>query len=263
MFASPGAIAIQIGPITIRWYGLLISGSLLLATALAYREAMRRRQNAGQLLDVVAVAILAGLIGGRLYYVLLYWPIYAAQPLKIFAIWKGGAGVLGVMLGVLLGTSLYCKLKGLPVLIYLDILAPSAALAQAIGLWGNFFNQESFGIPTDLPWKLYVDPAYRLASLQQFDYFHPTFLYQSLWNLIVFAVLTFLLRKRFERIPGALVLCYFGLYALGRFGIEPLRSDSAMLGAFRAPQVLSALLFLTSMVGLIYLRLKRGAVPDG
>ena len=261
MFASPGAIAVQIGPISLRWYGLIVTGGLLVATFLAYREAIRRGQNPKSLLDVIAVGIVAGLIGGRLYYVLFHWQSYAPQPIKILAIWKGGIGVLGVMLGVLLGISLYGKLKGLPLLTYLDILAPPAVLAQAIGLWGNFFNEQAFGTPTDLPWKLYIDLLHRPPDLWQYEYFHPTFLYQSLWNVLVFAILTFLLRKRLERMPGALVLAYLGLYSLGRFFIEPLQSDSEMLGPLKAAQVISALLFFASAGGLAYLGLKRRSGP--
>jgi phosphatidylglycerol:prolipoprotein diacylglycerol transferase len=131
----------------------------------------------------------------------------------------------------------------------MDIFAPGVAIGQAIGRWGNFFNQEAFGVPTDLPWKLYIDPYHRPPNLKAFEYFHPTFLYESLWNLLVFCALWFGLRKRLERRPGALTLCYLGLYSLGRFFVEGLRIDSLMLGSLRVAQVMSLFLIVVSAVG--------------
>jgi len=253
MFASPGAIAIQIGPFAIRWYGLLIATAVLLGTALAHREALRRGQDPDRLLDVVVVGVLAGLLGGRLYYVLFNWGYYGKQPAKIVAVWEGGLAIHGAILGGIVAIALYGWLKRLPILTYLDIFAPPLALGQAIGRWGNFFNQEAFGRPTDLPWKLYIDPYHRPPQFQGYEYFHPTFLYESLWDLFIFAILFYVLRKRVEETPGALALWYLNLYSFGRFFIEGLRVDSLMLGRFRAAQVVSVLLFLVSAWTLLYL----------
>jgi len=260
MFASPGTIAVEIGPVTIRWYGLIITGALVLGTILAYREVIRRGRDPGPLVDIVIIAILAGLIGGRFYAVFFDWEFYAQRPLKILAVWEGGTGILGAILGAFLAVAVYAKLKGLSVLPYCDICAPSAALAQAVGRWGDFFNEEAFGTPTDLPWKLYISPSNRPVPFQQHEYFHPTFLYLSLWNLLVFFVLYFFLRKPLERIPGALTLVYLGLYACGRFFIEAMRLESPMLGSLRAAQLISVLMFLAAAGGLAYLGLKRSAV---
>jgi len=142
-------------------------------------------------------------------------------------------------------------------LIYLDTMAPSLVLGQAIGRWGNFFNQEAFGIPTDLSWKLYIDPYHRPPRLAAFEFFHPTFLYESVWNLGVFVVLYFLLRRRLEQTPGALSLCYLGLYSMGRFFIEGLRIDSLMLGPLRVAQVVSLALMAASVFGLTRLLVLR------
>ncbi|MHC4478948.1 MAG: prolipoprotein diacylglyceryl transferase [Planctomycetota bacterium] len=259
MFASPGAVAFEIGSFEIRWFGLIITAALILGTILAYREAVRRGRDPEPLVDIIIIAILAGLVGGRIYYVLLYWPHFAQDLMKILAVWEGGMGVLGAILGALLAVILYGKLKGLPVLPYCDICAPFAALAQAIGRWGTFFNEEAFGAPTDLPWKLYISPSNRPLQLQQYEYFHPTFLYESLWNLFIFAVLYFIFRKRLAQIPGALTCLYLGLYACGRFLIESIRVDSPLLGSLRTAQVLSVLFFLAAAGGLAYLRLKRRA----
>ncbi len=253
MFASPGAIAIQIGPVAIRWYGLLIATAVLIGTVLAQREARRRGEDPEQLVNVAVVAIIAALIGARLYYVLFNWDYYGLHPWKIVAVWEGGLAIHGGLLaGVCVGGLLAWRRK-LPTFVYLDIVAPLIALGQAIGRWGNFFNQEAYGTPTDLPWKLYIDPAHRPPHLAEYNYFHPTFLYESLWDLMVFGVLYWLLRKRLQPYPGALFLSYLGLYSLGRFVVEGFRIDSLMLGSFRAAQVMSLLLIVCAVLGLWWL----------
>ncbi len=253
MFASPGAIAIQIGPLVIRWYGLLIASAVLIGTLLAQREARRRGEDPEQLINVAVLAIVASLVGARLYYVLFNWDYYGSYPWKIVAIWEGGLAIHGgLFAGILVGGILAWR-RNLPTFIYLDIVAPSIVLGQAIGRWGNFFNQEAFGTPTDLPWRLYIGPGYRPPHLAEFEYFHPTFLYESIWNLAVFGLLFLLLRKRLEPYPGALFLSYLGLYSFGRFFIEGLRIDSLMLGPFRAAQMMSLLLILCSVGGLWWL----------
>lgn len=254
MFASPGPFVLEIGPLSIRWYGLLFATGVLLGTWLAQREAIRRGEDPDQLLNVIVYGVMAGLIGARLYYVLFNWGYYGSRPLKILAVWEGGLAIHGGLLAGGLTAVIYSIRKKLPVLTYLDIMAPSAPLGQAIGRWGNFFNQEAFGTPTDLPWKLYIEPYHRPPDLATFEYFHPTFLYESLWNLLVFSLLYFLLRRRLQRIPGALLLCYVGLYSVGRFFVEGLRIDSLMLGRLRAAQVMSLALIAISLVGLAWLR---------
>lgn len=254
MFASPGAVAIQIGPIAIRWYGLLIAVAVLVGTVLAQQEARRRGEDPDQLLNVGMIAVIAALLGARLYYVLFNWDYYASNPWKIVAVWEGGLAIHGGLIaGVLVGGFLAWR-RSLPVLTYLDVVAPSVALGQAIGRWGNFFNEEAFGIPTDLPWKLYINPGHRPPHLAEYDYFHPTFLYESLWDLAVFALLFFAFRKRLEPYKGALFLTYLGLYSFGRLFIEGLRIDSLMLGPFRVAQVMSLLLILGAVGGLWWLR---------
>lgn len=251
MFASPGAIAFTVGPLAVRWYGLLIATGVLLGTTLAHREAIRRRVDPDKLLNAIVLTVLVALAGARLYYVLFNWDYYGAHPAKIVAVWEGGLAIHGGLIAGALTTLLYCRHAGLPLPVTLDIMAPCVAIGQAIGRWGNFFNQEAFGVPTSLPWKLYIDPAHRPPELAGFEYFHPTFLYESLWNLLVFGILWFGLRKRLEGRPGALTLCYLGLYSIGRFFVEGLRIDSLMLGSLRAAQVASVLLVAASGAGLL------------
>lgn len=256
MFASPGAVAIKIGPLAIRWYGILIAVAVLVGTLIAQKEAVRRREDPDRLLDVVVLAVLAGLVGARLYYVAFNWSEYSQHPLKILAVWEGGLAIHGGLIAGGLAIFLYGRAKHLPILTHLDILVPSMALGQAIGRWGNFFNHEAFGTPTDLPWKLYIPPYNRPPSLAQFEYFHPTFLYESLWDFGVFAILYWVLRRRLEDRAGTLTLCYFALYSVGRFLVEGLRIDSLWLGPFRAAQVMSLILFVLS-VGALAVRLRR------
>ncbi len=153
------------------------------------------------------------------------------------------------MLGGILVGGGYAWRRGLPVRQYLDIAAPSLALGQAIGRWGNFFNEEAFGRPTDLPWKLFISPVHRPLQYAQSEYFHPTFLYESLWDLLVFAALLLGLRDRLERAPGALFLAYLGLYSAGRLFTEGLRTDALMLGPLRIAQVVSLLGMAVAAVG--------------
>lgn len=253
MFASPGPFVLQIGPFSIRWYGLLFAVAVLLGTWLAQREAVRRGEDPEQLLNVIVCGVMVGLLGARLYYVLFNWGYYASRPLKMFAVWEGGLAIHGGLLAGGLAAIIYSVRKKLPVLAYLDIMALSAPLGQAIGRWGNFFNQEAFGTPTDLPWKLYIEPAYRPPELAGYEYFHPTFLYESLWNLLVFTILYYILRRRLQRIPGSLALCYLGLYSVGRFFVEGFRLDSLMLGPVRAAQIMSLILIVLSGAGLAWL----------
>jgi phosphatidylglycerol:prolipoprotein diacylglycerol transferase len=142
----------------------------------------------------------------------------------------------------------------LPVARGLDVAAPSLAIGQAIGRWGNFFNEEAFGRPTDLPWKLYISPAHRPPGFAQFDYFHPTFLYESLWDFGVFLALVLWLRPALRNRPGALFFCYVGLYSIGRFAIEALRLDSFWLGSFRVPQLASLVGLLVAAAGIFWTR---------
>jgi phosphatidylglycerol---prolipoprotein diacylglyceryl transferase len=150
----------------------------------------------------------------------------------------------------------------LPILRSLDVVAPSIVLGQAIGRWGNFFNEEAFGRPTDLPWKLYISPSHRPSEFRNDEYFHPTFLYESLWDLLVFVVLVWWVRPRAHRHPGAIFFSYIGLYSVGRFFIEALRLDSFWVGSLRVPQLASVAGVLVAVAGLLWV-LRRPPVEPG
>jgi len=261
-FRSPGPVALSLRlpadlplvgslQLSVRWYGILMASAMALGLWLAYREAARRGENAEELLKAAEFSIIGGLVGARLYYVLFNLDYYQTQPWwRILAVWEGGLAIHGGLIAGVLTGGAYVRFRMLPLARYLDIVAPSLALGQAIGRWGNFFNEEAFGRPTDLPWKLYISEPHRPPSLLDAEYYHPTFLYESLWDLGIVLVLVLALRRRFERAPGATFLAYLALYSVGRFWVEGLRMDSLMLGPLRIAQVVSALAVVLALVGI-------------
>jgi phosphatidylglycerol:prolipoprotein diacylglycerol transferase len=250
VFASPGAIVFELGPLQIRWYGILMASAILVGFWLAHRRAVQEGLPADDIIRVAQWGTVAGLVGARLYEVVFNWDYYGRFPWKIIAVWEGGLAMHGgLIVGALVGALLASR-WGVPVLRALDVIAPSMILGQAIGRWGNFFNEEAFGAPTDLPWKLYISPPHRPPDLRQFDFFHPTFLYESLWNLLVFVVLVGWIRPRVGRHPGAVSFAYIGLYSVGRFFIEALRLDSFWIGSFRVGQLASVAGVLVAGAGL-------------
>lgn len=257
MFASPGAIAFQIGPLVIRWYGILMATAIVVGLWLAHREARREGLPADDIVSVAQWSILAGLVGARVYEVVFNWDYYGQYPWKILAVWEGGLAIHGGLIaGVLVGVWLAMRWR-LPVLPCLDVAAPSIALGQAIGRWGNFFNEEAFGRPTSLPWKLYISPPHRPLGFGGAEFFHPTFLYESLWDLAIFAALVLVVRPRWGTRPGTVFFFYLGLYSIGRFFIEALRLDSFWLGSFRVPQLASVLGVAIAVAGIAWAR-RRG-----
>jgi phosphatidylglycerol:prolipoprotein diacylglycerol transferase len=254
MFASPGAIAFQIGPLVVRWYGILMATAIVIGLWLGHRRARKEGLPADDIISAGQWAILAGLVGARLYEVAFNWDYYGQYPSKILAVWEGGLAIHGgLIVGPLVGAWLAWKWR-LPVARGLDVAAPPLAIGQAIGRWGNFFNEEAFGRPTNLPWKLYISPPHRPPGFAQFDYFHPTFLYESIWDFAVFAALVVWLRPKLRNRPGALFFCYVALYSIGRFAIEALRLDSFWVGSFRVPQIASLLGLVVAGVGLLWTR---------
>lgn len=261
MMASPGAIAFTLGPLTVRWYGILMASAIALGFWLAHRQALREQLPADDIIRVAQWAVIAGLVGARLYEVAFNWDYYGRYPSKIIAVWEGGLAIHGgIIVGFLAGVVLAHRWR-VPVLQSLDVAAPSVVLGQAIGRWGNFFNEEAFGRPTDLPWKLYISPPHRPPEFASADYFHPTFLYESAWDLAVFAALVWLLRPRYRAQPGALFFWYVGLYSLGRFAIEGLRLDSFWVAGLRVAQMASVLGIAVAVIGLVWTHRRALASP--
>ncbi len=265
-FTSPGPIIFQLGPLAIRWYGLLIASAVLIGVTLSQYLAKLRDVNPDLLGDLVVWLVIAAIPGARLYYVLFEWEEYQQNPIDMIAIWKGGIAIHGAIIGGAIAALIFARLNKISFWQLADLVAPSLILGQAIGRWGNFFNSEAFGSPTDLPWKLYIPPQNRPPELVNFDYFHPTFLYESLWNLMVFGLLIFLFFRSLRGKPplkvGTLSLIYMAAYSSGRIWIEGLRTDSLMLGPLRIAQFVSLTGILLGLAGLAWLYLLKRPLPD-
>ncbi len=267
MYPPVDPILLQIGPLTLRWYGLLIVTGILVAAWVAARYVARKGQNPDDMWDLLLWVIIPGLIGARLYYVFIQSPrtdqglgYYLDNPLAIFQIWTGGIHIYGAFILGGLSLLLYSRWKKLPVLIFLDGIGLGLPLGQALGRWANFINQELYGPPTTLAWGLRIDPGNRIAPYDNLTIFpesvrfHPLFLYESAWNLVGFLLL-FWISRRFANWlrDGDLVLMYLIWYPLGRFMVEFIRTDSWFFPGtpFNVVHLLSAIAIVASAVTLI------------
>ncbi|MDO4552524.1 MAG: prolipoprotein diacylglyceryl transferase [Bacillota bacterium] len=231
ILGTPDPVAFSVLGFDIRWYGICIAVGMLLGLIVAYFRAPRFGIKPDKTIDVTLVAILAGVVGARLYYVVFHWDYYGGDFWKIIDLRSGGLAIHGGLIFGTLAAILLCHFIRTDWLDILDLFIPSVALAQACGRWGNYFNQEAHGGPTDLPWAIEVDG----------EMVHPTFLYESIWCFLLFLLLLAVSRKR--RFPGQIILLYGALYSLERFFVESLRTDSLMLGDLKAAMLVSAALF--------------------
>jgi prolipoprotein diacylglyceryl transferase len=223
---SPSADGFELGPLTVRVYGLMLVLGLLAAVAITARRWERRGGERALVHEVALWSFPAGLVGGRLYHVVTSWNEVPDHWWGPFAVWEGGLGIWGgIAAGTLVGI-LVLRRRGADVPGFLDAAAPGLLVGQSIGRLGNYFNQELFGGPTSLPWGLLIDPANRPDSYAQFTTFHPTFLYEIAWNLALAGALVWLGEHRSIRAPGLFAL-YVAGYSLGRIGEELLRVDPA------------------------------------
>lgn len=256
-FQSPGPILLDLGIIQIRWYGLLIAIAVLIGVTLSQYLASKQGIEPDLIGDLVIWLVIGAIPCARLYYVIFEWQSYSQHPEDIIAIWKGGIAIHGAIIGGTIATLIFAKLKKISFWQLADLVAPSLILGQAIGRWGNFFNSEAFGKPTNLPWKLWIPVSHRPLDYLQYDYFHPTFLYESLCNLMVFGLLMALfvwgLRHRESFKTGTIFLVYLIAYSSGRFWIEALRTDSLMFGWLKMAQMVSLSAIALGIFGLIWL----------
>ncbi len=264
-FTSPGP-EIPFLPFSIRWYGLLIASAVLIGVTLSQYLARQRGVNPELVSDLAIWMVIGAIPLARLYYVAFQWEEYAQHPDQIIAIWRGGIAIHGAIIGGLIAALIFSRIQRVSFWQMADLVAPSLILGQAIGRWGNFFNSEAFGRPTDLPWKLYIPANRRPPGYESFEYYHPTFLYESLWNLMVFTILMVLFfRDRSGKLKlktGTLFLVYLVVYSCGRLWIEGLRTDSLMLGPLRIAQVISLVEIAIGLAGLAWLYLLNRPLPD-
>jgi len=247
----------NIGPIPIRFYGIIIIIGAIAAAFLAEREARRRGLNGELVWDALIWVLIAGIIGARIWHILTPPPSMVAQGITTMfylthpldAIWipNGGLGIPGAVIGGVLALYFFCRRRKLVFAVWLDIAAPALALGQAIGRWGNFVNQELYGAPTNLPWAIRIDPQNRLLAYQNQATYHPLFLYESIWDLANMALLLWLGRRHADKLKnGDLFLIYLLFYSVGRFFLEFLRLDASQLGGLNANQTLMAVVALAS-----------------
>ena len=278
---SPGETFLNLGFLSIRWYGLLISISVLIGLFISKKLAKERNIDPSYISEFLPLLITCSIIGARAYYVIFEWRQYSGinffSSLEIFnnsipipsflAIWEGGIAIHGGLIGALLSTIFFCKSRNIHLKTFIDILIPSIILGQSIGRWGNFFNSEAFGFPTNLPWKLFIPIQNRPIEFINYEFFHPTFLYESLWNFLIFIILIIIFKKQsktnFVR-PGFISCIYLIGYSCGRFWIEALRTDPLCFGGLppfcnngiRIAQFISIFLFSSGLIGILFLRLR-------
>ncbi len=237
---QPNPVAFTILGLEVRWYGICLATGILLAVIVAYLRAPKHKIHSDRVIDLVLVSLPMGVIGSRLYYVAFNWQYYKGDFFKIINLRLGGLAIHGGLIFGLLTAAILCHLWNISPANLLDLMAPPIALAQSIGRWGNFFNMEAHGGPTDLPWAILVNG----------ETVHPTFLYESLWCFMLFFLLSYIDNHR--KYQGQTFLFYGMLYSLERFFVEQLRTDSLMLGPMRVAQLVSGIVFIIFAALIVY-----------
>ena len=251
LMVSPGRVCFTVFGIDIMWYGVLIGIGFILATVISYRRAPRLGIKPDHFIDVMIWLIPAAIIGARAYYVIFNWEMYAGDWASIFNTRNGGLAVHGGILLGIIAVYIVSRIDSEDFLSLLDLCAPVLALGQAIGRWGNFFNEEAHGVETDLPWAQIIDGKG----------YHPTFLYESVWCFLLFLFLIWFSNHR-RSFRGQIICLYFMLYSVERFFVESLRTDSLMIGSLRQAQVISIVLFAAGLILYFYFKKNRSLVSD-
>jgi phosphatidylglycerol:prolipoprotein diacylglycerol transferase len=259
-------VIFQIFGYDVYWYGVIIASGVLIALAFAIREAKRTRQNAENYVDIALFGVIFSVIGARLYYVLFSWELYIDEPLKIFALREGGLAIYGGIIAGVITVIVYTKIKKLNFWLVADTTAPSLILGQIIGRWGNFFNREAFGGYTDNIFAMRylkqqvnnIAPSVLKNTITvngtEYIQVHPTFLYESVWNIGVLIIL--LIMRKNKKFDGQIFGFYLLGYACGRVWIEGLRTDQLKIGHFAVSQILSAVLIFVAFALLWYRKQK-------
>ncbi|HDY9570583.1 TPA: prolipoprotein diacylglyceryl transferase [Staphylococcus argenteus] len=249
-------VAFNLGPLSVRWYGIIIAIGILLGYFVAQRALVKAGLHKDTLVDIIFYSALFGFIAARIYFVIFQWPYYAENPSEIIKIWHGGIAIHGGLIGGFIAGVIVCKIKNLNPFQIGDIVAPSIILAQGIGRWGNFMNHEAHGGPVSRAFleQLHL-PNFIIENMYiNGQYYHPTFLYESIWDVAGFIILVNI-RKHLKL--GETFFLYLTWYSIGRFFIEGLRTDSLMLTSnIRIAQVVSIILILVSIGLIVYRRMK-------
>jgi phosphatidylglycerol---prolipoprotein diacylglyceryl transferase len=272
--SPPSPIMFEAGPFALRYYGLCIALGIAVATWLTSRELVRKGYDGALALDSLFFMLPPGFVGARAYHVFTDYDLYADDPFPaVFAVWNGGLGIYGAVIGGFLGLLVFAWYQGISALAFADAAVPGLVLAQAIGRWGNYFNQELFGRPTDLPWAIRIAPENRPIGYEDAGAFHPTFLYESIWNVLVCLILLYMARRFAGWLKDGDLLCFYvAFYSVGRFFMETLRIDDAFLigegeNAVRG-NLLVAIFLVLGFLMIVFLRHSRsggtkGRTPSG
>jgi len=255
-------VLVTLGPLEIKWYSALILIGVIIGISMLIKEGKRFNISKDFLFNLAFWTIVFGIIGARLYYVVFNWADYSHDILSIFKIWNGGLAIHGGLIAGFITTFIYCKKYKVNILKITDMAVVPVILAQAIGRWGNFFNAEAHGAVTTITHlrELHI-PEFIINGMEIGGlYYHPTFLYESLWCLIGFIALIFIRRMKYIK-KGQLTCIYLMWYSVGRFFIESLRTDSLMLGGFKAAQIISVVLFIIGLIALMILS-RKGKFED-
>jgi len=235
-------VAFKIFGLEVRWYGIIIAMGFLCGFIASTYFGKKEDVNPEILLDVAIIALPFAIIFARAYYVIFNFKEFKDNILSIFAIRQGGIAIYGALIGALLSTYIYCRIKNINFFKICDVGVHGLILGQAIGRWGNFANREAYGYETDLPWRMQI---YSSEAGKRIEV-HPTFLYESLWDFLVFLLLIFL--RKYKKKEGDMLGFYLIFYSVGRFFIEGLRTDSLMIGNFRVSQIVAALCIVAGII---------------
>ncbi|PIS40772.1 MAG: prolipoprotein diacylglyceryl transferase [Candidatus Kerfeldbacteria bacterium CG08_land_8_20_14_0_20_43_14] len=251
----PGSIIASLGGLQIRWYGLIMALALLAGIFLAMKLAEKSGIKSEKIISLAFVAAICAILGARLFHVLEEWSYYGSHLGEVYKFWQGGLAFHGVVFGGLVALFFWSKRNQLSILKLLDIVFPALVLGQAIGRWGNWFNQELYGKPTNLPWAIPIQPEFRVSGYENFSSFHPLFLYESLGNLIILIFLLMLWKKKPK--TGIIAASYLILSPALRFGLDFLRLNQPGLGNFSYAQVFCLILIVAGFVILFKVHFKK------
>lgn len=250
-------VAFNIGNFEIRWYGILIVLGIFVGMFIAYYNSKKLNLDFEKIIDGFLVAFPCAIVGARAYYVFFEFDNFKNNIWSIFNLRTGGLAIHGGLIGALIGTIIYCKLKKIEMMKYLDVVAPSLILAQAIGRWGNFMNGEAHGDVVSYEFISKFPEFIQKGMYLVGHYYNPTFLYESMWNLLIFLTLMIILHKKKSNENGVVIASYAVLYSIGRLFIESLRTDSLMIGNIRIAQFMSILGVVIGITYIIYVKSKK------
>jgi len=253
MFCAPDSVCFYIAGFPIYYYGIILASAIFVGIVISNNVAIKQYYLTGIIPNIATSVIIGGIAGARLYYCILNYGIYLKNPLEILAFREGGLSIHGAIIGGLIVLFFQAKRHHIEFLKLCDIFAVGLPLAQGIGRWGNFFNSEAFGLPTNLPWKLYVKQPYRPDAYFSNEYFHPAFLYESILDIGLFIILYFIIMPKEKHNAGVISAWYLLLYSIIRFFIEMIRIDcTGYIHGYPVPQVVSAILIIVSALFLIF-----------